>query len=144
LGGNADARLPAGAVRAKLSGVSTAPVRVFHCDDSRAFTELVRFWLADHPDLEHVGAAHDAEGAVAGAAEQVPDVVVLDTMGAPEDASLVEAVRAVAPAARVIVYSGFSRAALLQTLGATADAVLTKGDDERELVAAIHAVVTEG
>jgi DNA-binding NarL/FixJ family response regulator len=80
---------------------------------------------------------------VAGAAERVPDVVLLDTMGTPEDASLVEAVRAVAPASRVVVYSGFSRAALLQTFQGKADAVVTKGDDERELVAAIRAVVTE-
>jgi DNA-binding NarL/FixJ family response regulator len=81
---------------------------------------------------------------VSGAAEHAADVVVLDTMGAPGDASLVEAVRAVAPASRIVVYSGFSRASLEQTFRGKADAVVTKGDDERELVAAIRAVVTEG
>lgn len=116
------------------------PVRVYHCDDSRAFTELVRFWLADHPDLEHVGAAHDAEAAVAGAAEILPDVVVLDTMGAPNDATLLESVREAAPAARVIVYSGFSRGSLAPTFAGRADAILTKADDECELVSTIRAV----
>lgn len=24
-------------------------IRVFHCDDSPAFTRLVRHWLAEHP-----------------------------------------------------------------------------------------------
>jgi len=27
-------------------------IRVFHCDDSEAFTRLVAFWLAEHPDIE--------------------------------------------------------------------------------------------
>ena len=30
-------------------------IRVFHCDDSEAFTRLVSFWLAEHDDIEHVG-----------------------------------------------------------------------------------------
>ena len=98
--------------------MTASRVRVFHCDDPRGFTELVRFWLADHPDLEHVGAAHEGDAAMAGVAERAPDVVVLDTMGAPQDASLVEGVRAAAPATKVIVYSGFSRAALQATFGA--------------------------
>ena len=36
-------------------------IRVFHCDDSEAFTRLVAFWLAEHDDIEHVGQAHTAE-----------------------------------------------------------------------------------
>ena len=38
-------------------------IRVFHCDDSEAFTRLVAFWLAEHDDIEHVGEAHTAESA---------------------------------------------------------------------------------
>lgn len=119
-----------------------APVRVFHCDDSHAFTELVRFWLADHPDLEHVGAAHDAAAAVDGVAARGPDVIVLDTMGAPDDTALLGAVRAAAPGARVIVYSGYSRAVLAPSFDGVADAILTKGDDERELVSAIRSLTS--
>ena len=40
-------------------------IRVFHCDDSEAFTRLVAFWLAEHDDIEHVGEAHTAEAALA-------------------------------------------------------------------------------
>ena len=32
-------------------------IRVFHCDDSEAFTRLVAFWLTEHPDIKHVGEA---------------------------------------------------------------------------------------
>ena len=39
-------------------------IRVFHCDDSEAFTRLVAFWLAEHPDIEHVGEAPTAEAAL--------------------------------------------------------------------------------
>ena len=113
-------------------------ISVLHCDDSPAFTELVRLWLADHADLEHVGAVHDRDAAVAAAAELAPDVVVLDTMGAPDDTGLLEAVRRAAPAARVIVYSGFSPSVIAPALAAGADAVVPKGADDAELVAAIR------
>ena len=63
-------------------------IRVFHCDDSEAFTRLVAFWLSEHPDIEHVGAAHTAEDALAVLGTVAPDVVLLDTMGVPGDDSL--------------------------------------------------------
>jgi hypothetical protein len=40
-------------------------IRVFHCDDSEAFTRLVAFWLAEHEDIEHAGQAHSAQSALA-------------------------------------------------------------------------------
>ena len=30
-------------------------IRVFHCDDSEAFTRLVSFWLSEHDDIEYAG-----------------------------------------------------------------------------------------
>ena len=116
----------------------SVPITVLHCDDSPAFTELVRLWLADHEDLDHVGAVHDRAGAVTAAAELAPDVVILDTMGAPDDTGLLEAVRAAAPAARLIVYSGFAGSVLSPALTAGADAVVPKGADDTALVAAIR------
>jgi hypothetical protein len=32
-------------------------IRVFHCDDSEAFTRLVSFWLSEHEDIEFAEAA---------------------------------------------------------------------------------------
>ncbi len=117
-------------------------IRVFHCDDSEAFTRLVAFWLAEHPDIEHVGAARTAESALAALPAARPDVVLLDTMGRPGDGALLGAIRGAAPQARVIVYSGYVRLMRDGTLGEEADAYLEKGDDEQALVALIREVAS--
>jgi DNA-binding NarL/FixJ family response regulator len=115
-------------------------IRVFHCDDSEAFTRLVAFWLAEHADIEHVGAAHTPEAALAAIAPLAPDVVLLDTMGLPGDDSLLRGIRSVAPDAAVVVYSGYVRLMHEGELGTGADAYLQKSDEEGELVATIRRV----
>jgi DNA-binding NarL/FixJ family response regulator len=118
-------------------------IRVFHCDDSEAFTRLVRFWLSEHDDIEYVGAAHTAEGALAALPGVNPDVVLLDTLGRPGDDTLLLAIRGAAPNARVIVYSGYVRLMQEGALGHEADAYLEKGDDEGPLLEAIRSVVAQ-
>jgi DNA-binding NarL/FixJ family response regulator len=115
-------------------------IRIFHCDDSSAFTRLVRHWLDDHPDLEHVGEAHTGDDAIATIGPARPDVVLLDTMGSPGDTTLLRRIRSEAPQARVIVYSGYVSLLEDGELGAEADAYIEKGDDEQSLVAMIRAV----
>jgi DNA-binding NarL/FixJ family response regulator len=115
-------------------------IRVFHCDDSEAFARLVAFWLDEHPDIEHVGDARTAEAAIAALPAARPDVVLLDTMGRPGDHALLESIRAAAPAARVIVYSGYVHLMREEALGERADACLAKGDDDTALVALIREV----
>lgn len=117
-------------------------IRVFHCDDSEAFTRLVSIWLSEHDDIEHVGAAHSAAAALAALPAARPDVVLLDTMGSPGDSSLLRAIRDVAPGAAVVVYSGYVRLMREGGLGADADAALEKSDDESRLVRVIHDVTT--
>jgi DNA-binding NarL/FixJ family response regulator len=117
-------------------------IRVFHCDDSEAFTRLVAFWLAEHPDIEHVGEARTAEAALASLPAARADVILLDTMGRPGDGTLLSSIRAVAPHARVIVYSGYVPLMREEALGEPADAYLAKGDDESALVALIREVAT--
>jgi DNA-binding NarL/FixJ family response regulator len=116
------------------------PIRVFHCDDSEAFTRLVSFWLAEHSDIEHVGAAHSGAQALDAMPAAAPDVVLLDTMGRPGDTSLLQAIRAAVPDAAVVVYSGYVRLMRPGQLGAGADAYLPKGDDEDALVEVIRSV----
>jgi DNA-binding NarL/FixJ family response regulator len=117
-------------------------IRVFHCDDSEAFTRLVAFWLAEHPDIEHVGDAQTADAALAALPHADPDVILLDTLGRPGDGSLLSSIRAAAPEARVIVYSGYVRLMHEDALGEPADAYLAKGDDESALVTVIREVAT--
>ena len=116
-------------------------IRVLHCDDSEAFTRLVAFWLAEHDDMEHVGEAHTAESALAALPAAHPDVVLLDTLGRPGDDTLLQAIRAVTPGVKVIVYSGYVRLMQEGALGQSADGYLEKGDDEGPLLDAIRAVV---
>jgi len=118
--------------------------RIYHCDDSAAFTRLVRHWLDEHGDLEHVGAAHTGDEAIAGIGAARPHVVLLDTMGSPGDTALLMRIRDAAPRARVIVYSGYVSLLDDGDLGAEADAYLEKGDDEQALVAMIRAVAAQG
>jgi DNA-binding NarL/FixJ family response regulator len=115
-------------------------IRVFHCDDSEAFTRLVAFWLAEHADIEHVGEAHTPDAALSALPRVQPDIVLLDTMGVPGDNSLLHAIREAAPEAKVIVFSGYVRLMQEGALGDAADAYLQKSDEEDELVAAIREV----
>ena len=116
-------------------------IRIFHCDDSAAFTRLVRHWLDEHEGLEHVGAAHTGDAAIEALPEAHPDVVLLDTMGSPGDPSLLRRIRTAVPQARVIVYSGYLSIVNSEELGGEADAYLAKSDDEKTLVSMIRAVV---
>ena len=116
------------------------PIRIFHCDDSAAFTRLVRHWLDDHGDMEHVGEAHTGDDAIEAIGSARPDVVLLDTMGSPGDTALLRRIRSEVPQARVIVYSGYVSLLDEGDLGEEADAYIEKGDDEEALVAMIRAV----
>jgi DNA-binding NarL/FixJ family response regulator len=113
-------------------------IRVFHCDDSRAFTRLCWFWLSAHADIDHVGEAHTVEAALEAITLLHPDVVLLDTMGSPTDLAALHDIRARAPGARVVVLSGYVN---LMPLDGDADAYVAKGDDEGPLLDAIRSVV---
>ena len=115
-------------------------IRVFHCDDSEAFTRLVAFWLSEHDDIEHAGQAHSAEAALSALPTANADVVLLDTLGRPGDDTLLLAIRTAAPGAKVIVYSGYVRLMQEGALGHEADAYLEKGDEEGPLLDAIRSV----
>jgi DNA-binding NarL/FixJ family response regulator len=115
-------------------------IRIFHCDDSEAFTRLVRHWLNEHDEIAYVGAAHTGEEAIEALPAAQPDIVLLDTMGSPGDTSLLRRIRTAVPQARVIVYSGYLSIVNSEELGGEADAYLAKSDDESMLVTLIRAV----
>ena len=119
-------------------------IRILHCDDSAAFTRLLRHWLDDHADIAHVGEANTGEDAIAAIGPARPDVVLLDTMGSPGDTTLLRRIRSEAPQARVIVYSGYVSLLDEGELGSEADAYIEKGDDDHALVAMIRAVAALG
>lgn len=119
----------------------TRTIRVFHCDDSEAFTRLVHHWLDEHSDLEWVGAERDPARVGASVADARPDVVLLDTMGMPGSSHLLDVVRDAAPGARIVIYSGYVSLMGANGLAGGADAYLDKADDERALVETVRSVV---
>jgi two-component system response regulator (stage 0 sporulation protein A) len=114
-------------------------IRVLLCDDSRSLATLVEHWLEDHEDLEFAGSIQHKEDCLEVVTASEPDVVLLDTMGHPRDSSTLETIRRAAPGAKVIVYSGYV-ALLGEDALPRADALLDKGADQADLVAAIRSV----
>ena len=86
-------------------------IRLFHCDDSDAMRMLVREQFAAHERVEVIGGAHDAQSALDGTAAEQPDVVLLDLLDPEHADALVNALRAAAPQARIVVYSGYPQQA---------------------------------
>jgi DNA-binding NarL/FixJ family response regulator len=82
-------------------------IRLFHCDDSDAMRLLVREQFAGHGRVHVIGGADDPRSAVAGAAGAQPDVVLLDLLDPEHADALVMDLRAAAPEARIVVYSGY-------------------------------------
>src|SRR4051794_5253602 len=85
-----------------------APIRVFLCDDVEAFRALMRFTLAEDPEIEVVGEAGDGEAGVAGVAALQPDVVLLDlSMPRCDGMEAIPRMRRVSPATSIVALSGF-------------------------------------
>jgi len=85
--------------------------------------------------------AHTLEAAFEAIAVLRPDVVLLDTMGAPSDTTALHEIRARAPGVGVVVLSGYVN---LMPLGGDADAYVAKGDDEGPLLEAIRQIARSG
>jgi DNA-binding NarL/FixJ family response regulator len=115
-------------------------MRIFLCDDSRSFCAAVGFWLEEADDLQLVGVAHDRVAALAMLPQTRADVVLLDTMVVGDEALAVGDVRAAAPGAKVVVYSGHAPDAARQFVQGEPDAYLVKGDEPDHLIDALRAL----
>jgi DNA-binding NarL/FixJ family response regulator len=113
-------------------------VRVYSCDDDPSFTVLLGYWLEEHDDVELVGCGHAREGCLDGVRRTAPDVVLLDSMDRGAEPLTVEDVRAVAPGAAVVVYTGHRPEAAAEIVAGTPDAFLVKDTDAAALVALLR------
>jgi DNA-binding NarL/FixJ family response regulator len=86
-----------------------AAVGVLICDDSAPMRGLLRAVIGLRPSLRVVGEAADGNEAIAEATRLQPDVILLD-LAMPRRTGLdaLSELRQVAPAAKIIVFSGFS------------------------------------
>jgi two-component system NarL family response regulator len=116
--------------------------RVLLVDDHALVREGLALLIGRHADLEVIAETGDAQEAVAIAAAQGPDVVLMDIgLGDEDGVSVIEAIHARSPAARILVLSMFVDAETVrQALLAGAAGYVVKGAGADELVAAIRAV----
>jgi DNA-binding NarL/FixJ family response regulator len=118
-------------------------IRVLLVDDHRLVREALRKFLAKEPDMDVVGEAGDAAGALERADALAPDVVVIDT-DLP-DLNAIDAARRLKDRAeaRIVALSGQTdRRFVTAMLRAGAAGCVTKFGAGIELVRAIRAVAT--
>ena len=115
-------------------------IRVLIADDHAVVRQGLRTFLDLQEDIEVVGEAADGEEAVAAAAQQAPDVILLDlVMPGLDGIGALRQLRDAAPAARVIVLTSFGEDERLFTaLRAGATGYLLKDVEPAELVRAIR------
>lgn len=114
--------------------------RVLVVDDHRTLAEAISLAVSGQPDLECVGVAHNADGAVALAAATAPDVVVMDLRLGRDDGLLVTT-RLIAhdPQLRVVVLTAFiAPDLLLRAVAAGAVALLLKDGRLEDLLMTIR------
>lgn len=87
--------------------MSKPRLRILIADDHVLVREGIRNFLDTEPDLEIVGEAGDAEGAIALARTQAPDVALLDLRMPGGGVEATRRIREVAPAAQVVILSSF-------------------------------------
>lgn len=116
------------------------PIRVVVADDDPRVREALADVVGEDAALELVGAAEDADGAIAMARAHRPDVAVLDVKmpggGGPRAA---REIRAACPETHVLALSAYGdRGAVLEVLRAGAVGYVMKGAAVEEILEGIH------
>jgi DNA-binding NarL/FixJ family response regulator len=117
-------------------------IGVLICDDVDALRTLLGYIIGLHTGLYVVGEARDGNEAVAEAARVEPDVILLDlSMPRRTGFDALPEIKHVAPAARIIVLSGFSASTIeADVLALGAERYIEKGASPDMIVAAIQEV----
>jgi len=128
---------------------NTERITVFVVDDHDVVRKGLRYFLSAHPEIAIVGEAGDAQSAVQGVAEHVPDVVLMDLVlplkpgTEPVDQGGVQAtrhIRQISPHSQVVVLTSFAHDELIfSAIKAGALSYLLKDADGETVLDAIHA-----
>lgn len=127
----------------QFSPLTIKPVAILIVDDHTVVRRGLRALLQTQPGWTICGEASNGNEAVEQAAQQQPDVVILD-IGMPEMNGVLAAVRIreVAPFARVLMLTMHNGEELIEScLEAGAQGYVLKSDAERDLISAIQALV---
>jgi NarL family two-component system response regulator LiaR len=124
-------------------------ITVFVVDDHDVVRKGLRYFLSTHPEITIVGEAGDAQSAVEGVAEHVPDVVLMDLVlpmrpeTDPVEQGGVQAtrrIRQISPHTQVVVLTSFAHDDLIfSAIKAGALSYLLKDADGETVLDAIHA-----
>ncbi len=124
-------------------------ITVFIADDHDVVRKGLKYFLSAHPEIAIVGEAGDAQSAVNGVMEHVPDVVLMDLVlplqpgGEPVEQGGVQATRQISqisPYTRVVVLTSFAQDELVfAAIKAGALSYLLKDADAETVLRAIHA-----
>jgi DNA-binding NarL/FixJ family response regulator len=122
-----------------------SPVRVAVADDSDDLCAMLAELVNASPGLQCVARITQQQGLVAAVARSHPDVLLLDLLfGGVSSLPLVPQLRAASPRTRIVIHSGFDIDPLADhALDGGADAVIPKGGDPEELIAAIRRIALE-
>jgi DNA-binding NarL/FixJ family response regulator len=113
-------------------------VRVLLCDDTPELRTLMRFALESEDGVEIVGEVGDGDAAVLLAADEQPDVVVLDLeMPGPDPGALLTALRGAAPNTVLVTFSGHEPATVA---GAAVEEIALHVPKTTDLAVAARAV----
>ena len=113
-------------------------MRVLLCDDTPELLTLLRYALESAGDVETVGAVGDGDAAVRLAADEQPDVVVLDLeMPGPDPEALLNRLRRAAASAALVTFSGHEPASVA---GAAVEQIALHVPKTTDLAAAARAV----
>jgi DNA-binding NarL/FixJ family response regulator len=121
-------------------------IRVLVVDDHPLFLDGVKAALTGADDVEVVGEAHDARGAVVRAAELEPDVVLLD-VGLPDGSGIdvTREILAAQPAVRVLIMTMSDEdETVVSAMRAGARGYVVKGAGRADLLGGIRTVAGGG
>jgi EAL domain-containing protein (putative c-di-GMP-specific phosphodiesterase class I)/CheY-like chemotaxis protein len=126
--------------------VATEPIRVLIADDEPALRGALADLLEHEDDVVLIGAAGDADEAIALAGDERPDVALVDvSMPAGGGARAAREIARCSPDTRVIALSAFEdRPTVLEMLRAGAVGYLVKGMAGEEIVDSIQKVMAGG
>lgn len=116
------------------------------CDDIEAIRRLLVLVVELDPGLRVAGLAEDGRAAIIQAELLQPDVILLDlSMPALTGLEALPAIKAAAPAARVVAFSGLSSSIVEHAvLEAGADSFLQKGASADAIIDAIKDAYASG
>lgn len=126
-------------------GDADASISVLICDDVEPIRRLLTLIVESRPGLRVVGEAGTGTEAIAQAGDLQPDVVMLDlSMPGVSGFDALPDIRAAAPSAKVIVFSGFSAAVMAEdVLAQGADRYIEKGAAPNVIADAIEQAGTQ-